>query len=82
MKYRIKVVSFADGRNTFYPQYKKFIFWRNFIKFSTNFVDDYFVNVWFNDEIRARKYINDHKAQIYRDKLKNKKVDENIIYLD
>lgn len=30
MKYRIKIVTRGTGEKTYYPQYKKFLFWRNF----------------------------------------------------
>lgn len=30
MKYRIKIVTRGTGEKTYYPQYKKFLFWRNY----------------------------------------------------
>ena len=32
MKYRIKIQTNSDGSKIYYPQYKKFLFWNDFIR--------------------------------------------------
>ncbi len=57
MKYRIKKVVNGLGTVTFYPEYKKFIFWRTF---KTYYWDGYSIMA-FSTETKAREFIQKKK---------------------
>lgn len=60
MKYRVKRIEWEDT-TIYYPQYKKFLFWRNYYKNNASASDDYSTIISFRIEKQAWEYIKNHK---------------------
>jgi hypothetical protein len=56
MKYRVKAVKFFNGNESYYPQYKRFLFWQ----YITKYTDDFGYRVCFNTKDGALREIKKH----------------------
>lgn len=66
-KYRICEITNGLGEKTYYPQYKKYLFWTTF---KDQIVDDCFYSkVWFNSYNEAKNFIRKEEEKIKRNKI-------------